>query len=279
MTDGRTYAQEISRRTPLCIVLLIDQSSSMGEQWGEERTTKSGKVSEVVNRLLNETILRATQGEEIWEYYYFSLIGYGPGSDASPAFTGALAGKWLVSTSDLHAGGEFVRVRLLVDGESYEIMEKSWLYPVADGNTPMAEAFGIAEKIVREWVVQRPRTFPPIVINVTDGEWNTADPAPVVERIKRLRTADGECLVFNVHISAQHGDRKFVFPCAEDLPDDDEFDYARSLFRMSSELPPTMVQLAGASGMPAEIGARAFCFNVDNSAELIKVLEIGSRGT
>ena len=277
MTDGRTYAREISRKTPLCVILLIDQSLSMSEEWGDERTTKADKVPQIVNKLLNETISRATKGNEIWDYYYYSLIGYGPDSHAAPAFTGALAGKWEASTSDLHANGEHVPVSVLVEGESYQVMEKSWLSPVADGNTPMAEAFEIAEKIVKEWIDRRPDTFPPIVINVTDGKWTTTDPAPVVERIKKLSTIDGECLVFNVHISAERGEDKLVFPCQEDLRDEDEFDYARSLFQMSSELPPTMVQAARARGMKVEIGARAFCFNVDNSAELLEVLEIGSR--
>jgi hypothetical protein len=31
--------------------------------------------------------------------------------------------------------------------------------------------------------------------------------------------------------------------------------------------------------MPVELGARAFCFNVDNPADLLKVLEIGTRGS
>jgi len=263
----------------LCAVILIDQSSSMSEEWGDEGTTKAQKVSQTVNRLLNETIIRATKGAEIRDYYYFSLIGYGPGSEASPAFDGALAGKWSVPVSDLHANGEFVPVNILVDGESYELMEKSWVSPVTDGNTPMAEAFGIAEKIVTGWIEQRPDTFPPIVINVTDGEWNTTDPAPVIKRIKQLRTQDGECLVFNVHISNNGGDQTLIFPCREDLPDDEDFDCARSLFELASELPVTMVQTARSLGMPVELGARAFCFNVDNPADLLKVLEIGTRGS
>ena len=256
---------------------LIGQSSAEGEEPGEERATKSKVTTLIVNGGLDRAIARLKVGTNAKDYYYFSLIGYGQDSDASPAFAGALAGKWAASTSDLHANGEYVPVSVLVDGESCDVMEKSWLPPVADCNTPIAEAFGIAEKIVKEWIDRRPDTFPPIVINVTDGEWNTTDPAPVVERIKQLRTEDGECLVFNVHISTEHGDDKFVFPCKEDLPDDDEFDYARSLFQMSSELPPTMVQAARARSIKVEIGARAFCFNVDNSAQLLEVIEIGSR--
>ena len=52
-----------------------------------------------------------------------------------------------------------------------------------------------------------------------------------------------------MHISANHGDDIIVFPCQEDLHDEDEFDYARSLFEMSSELPTTMEEAARPKGI------------------------------
>ena len=138
-------------------------------------------AASVVNGAVVRAIVRSTVGTNGKDYCYFSLIGYRPGSHASPVLAGALAGKWAASKSDLPANGEYVPLSVLADGGSYQLMEKSWLSPVADGTTPMADAFGIAEIIVKEWIDQRPDTFPPIVINVTDGKWTTTDPAPVVE--------------------------------------------------------------------------------------------------
>lgn len=45
-----------------------------------------------------------------------------------------------------------------------------WMDPVANGGTPMTRALGYADDLVARWVDEHPGGFPPIVLNLTDGE-------------------------------------------------------------------------------------------------------------
>ncbi len=77
-----------------------------------------------------------------------------------------------------------------------------------------------ARKVIENWLAsppeqgQAPRQecFPPIVINITDGQHNgTGDPVTEVHNIQQLGTRQGKCLVFNCHFT--HQDVKpSVFP-------------------------------------------------------------------
>jgi len=51
-----------------------------------------------------------------------------------------------------------------------------WFDPVANGGTPMCQALMRAQDILRTWFAQHPGCFPPIVINITDGEATDGDP-------------------------------------------------------------------------------------------------------
>jgi hypothetical protein len=94
----------------------------------------------------------------------------------------------------------------------------------------------------------------------------------VAERIKALRTSDGACLLFNLHISSQTA-APVQFPTAEAaLPDQ----YARLLFGLSSELPDFMLSFAREEGFAAAPGARGFVFNSD-MVTVIRFLDIGTR--
>ena len=53
-------------------------------------------------------------------------------------------------------------------------------------------------------------------------------------------------------------------------------DYARMLFRMSSPLPPEMVEQAETIGIPISPGAKGFVFNAD-MVSMVNFLDIGTR--
>src|SRR5258708_36532510 len=84
------YSAQITRANPTCIVLLLDQSGSMADPFsGETGTRKADYVSDVVNHTLHDIVIRCTKTEEVRNYYYVSVIGYGRA--VGPAFGGALA--------------------------------------------------------------------------------------------------------------------------------------------------------------------------------------------
>ena len=51
----------------------------------------------------------------------------------------------------------------------------------------MCQAFARAHSILRGWLGQHAASFPPIVINITDGEATDGDPAGAAELVKSAR--------------------------------------------------------------------------------------------
>ena len=135
----------------------------------------------------------------------------------------------------------------------------------------MRQAFQLAHKWLKEWTEQHEASYPPIVINITDGAADE-DPSDQAQVLASISTRDGNVLLFNCHIS----DRKespILFPHDEAcLPDS----FATSLFRMSSLLPDGIRSAAEADGFPLNNSPRGFAFNAD-FVELIKFLDIGTR--
>jgi len=147
-----------------------------------------------------------------------------------------------------------------------------WFEPTAFGDTPMRAALAGASAIVREWLTAHPGCFPPIVLNITDGESTDGDPAPIAAEIQELVSADGPALLFNLHLSEDRSD-PVAFPSElVRLPDD----FARKLFSMSSRLPEHMRAMARQQGLALEQGARGFVFNADASS-VVQFLNIGTQ--
>ena len=118
----------------------------------------------------------------------------------------------------------------------------------------------------------RSTSFPPVAINITDGESTDGDPSAAAARLQSLGTADGNVLLFNLHLSSTRT-APIVFPDGEvQLPDQ----FARLLFGMSSALPEMMRRAAADEGYSVSAGSRGFAFNAD-LVSLVKFLEIGTR--
>ena len=121
-------------------------------------------------------------------------------------------------------------------------------------------------------VAQHPGCFPPIVINITDGEATDGDPNSAADDIRKLSSDDGDVLLFNVHLSSQR-ESAIEFPDTDaGLPDQ----FAKLLFQMSSPLPAFMRSIAQQEGYKVSDGTRGFVFHADIVA-VIKFLDIGTR--
>lgn len=66
-------------------------------------------------------------------------------------------------------------------------------------------------EIVVEWIAQHPRSLPPIVVHMTDGESQDGEPTPYADAIKRLAAEDGNVMLFNCHLSMTAAE-PFMFP-------------------------------------------------------------------
>ncbi|MFP2904412.1 VWA domain-containing protein [Pyxidicoccus sp. 3LFB2] len=270
------YSAEISRTHPACILILIDQSGSMEEPFSGSPRRKADGVADVTNRLLQNLVVRCAREEGIRDYFHLGVLGYGV--DVGPAFKGPLAGRGLVPISEIgHAPARLEeRTREREDGMGGLVREKVrfpvWFEPVANGATPMCQALGRATGLLGDWLRQHPEGFPPIVVNISDGQPTDGDPTGIASELRGMRSTDGQVLLLNVHLSArtQH---PIQFPSSDaGLPDA----HARLLFQLSSPLTPGMLSAAREEGLQVGEGARGFVFNAD-IISLIKFLNIGTR--
>ena len=271
------YTAEISRTNPTCFLLLVDQSGSMGQQFGADvGKSKAEGVAEAVNRLLQTLVARCAKGEQILDRYHVGAIGYG--GEVRLGFpVPALAGEVLqpisrIGTCPLRIEDRSERVDSGGVLRDRHVKFPVWLEPQAQGNTPMCAAFRTARDVLDAFLRRYPKCFPPIVINISDGAATDGAFEPEALAIWKLASADGNVLVFNIHVSAR-GEQPFLFPNEDlDLPDD----YARRLFSISSCLPPPMLRQAGVLEASLLDGARGFAFNADLGS-VIMFLDIGTR--
>lgn len=297
-----SYSAEISRSNPSCFLFLIDQSGSMQEVMvptgvqaldkpvvvdgktytqGGTGKTKAQAVADAINRLLQNLTIKCAKSEGVRDYYHVGVLGYGGDNTANrvrSAFSGALAGRDLAPISEIANTPARIeeRTKKVDDGAGGLVDQKVkfpiWFDAVAAGGTPMCQAMGKAQELLSNWNSQHPNGFPPIVINITDGEATDGDPTPAAEQVKALRTNDGNVLLFNIHISSKQGTGVEFTDKEDSLPDQ----YAKMLFRMSSLLPAHMQDVARQEGLAVSDTSRGFAFNAD-LVSLIRFLDIGTR--
>jgi len=271
------YSAEISRNNPACIVLLVDQSASMaGVIGGGGGESKADSVARSINQLLSELSIRCTKEDGVRDYFHIAAIGYG--GEVGPALGGPLAGRDIVGISEI--ADNPLRIEELIvkfpdeDGKMIDRpkVEPVWLEPAAAGGTPMTSAFTYAEQIVSQWTETYPGGFPPIVLNLTDGESTDGDPTAAAAAIRAKASSDGAALLLNLHVSSTDG-KPLTFPDSDDqLPDS----YSKSLFAISSPLPSQMYAQAAALGYRVSDMSRGFVYNADIQS-LTKFLDIGTR--
>ncbi|GLZ51664.1 VWA domain-containing protein [Actinomycetospora sp. NBRC 106378] len=276
------YQRSISRRNPACIVVLLDRSDSMKEPWRQSGTSLADGATRAVNRLLLDLCMRSTKevGGDVRDYFNVMVLGYGAcpvagGEGVEPALGGALAGRGIVSVRDLAMAPLAVRDEPSADRFSGPSRSPVWIESVHGYRTPMCQAIAEAGRYVFEWTGEHPDSFPPAIINITDGfvtdsPFDGADLAEWTKRLTTIETDDGPALLFNVFLS-RTGEPRFFPTSGAQLPDP-----GPQLFEMSSSLPDVMVANARAAGKTVEPGARAMCFNADIDA-LTAFLEIGTR--
>ncbi|MDX1530536.1 MAG: VWA domain-containing protein [Rhodothermales bacterium] len=294
------YSAEISRSSPAAFLFLLDQSASMqdpfggAEEQGDAAPSKARVLADTVNRLLQNLVLRCAKEDGVRDYFYVGVIGYGDrvqplvrlseevlsgalddDADAAVAVAGVAE---LIPISYLAERPLRIeeRVRQVPDGQGGLVEQRAkfpvWFDPQARNGTPMCQALDYATQVVRRWVNLHPRSYPPIVVNVTDGEATDGDPVRFAQALREYGTEDGEALLFNVHLSASTEPAVELPDTLEGLPDE----YARHLYQMSSPLPFGMRQAAEAEGYRASLDARGFIFNADPGS-LVRFLEVGTR--
>jgi hypothetical protein len=258
----------IDRKHPGCFMFLLDQSQSMRDPIpGASGSAKSQVLADLINDLLLTIVSRCIKekDEPPRHYYDVGILGYG--AEVKPLLGGPLAGRTLASVEEIAKA-----VVRTVEGN--EGLRPVWFDATSSGRTPMIEALDMAGRTVAGWIHAHPDSFPPIVINISDGrvtDGTVKDAKTWAARLRALATTAGQLLFFNIWISSSGG-APVSFPSSDvDLQDE----YGRVLFQMSSELPEFMRNRASELGYSVQPGARGFVYNADMEA-VVRALDVGT---
>jgi hypothetical protein len=278
-----TYRAEITRQQPTCILILLDQSESMEDPFGAPNTrkTKAEGAADAVNRTLENLLLRCTKGlHDIRDYFSVGVIGYGAAvvsaltipdakpDDPPPLVPMSQLPDMVLKLDIRRRQQQDVTGALTLVEEPYPI----YVEPTAVNGTPMCEALQLAYTMLETWIGEHLDSFPPIVLNITDGEASDGNPQLPAQALRGLATNDGNVLLFNCHLTSYRAPAVIFHDNEQNLVDD----YARQLFYMSSLLPDSFRQAALQQGFRVSGRTRGFAFNAD-LVDLVKFLDIGTR--
>lgn len=277
-----SYSSRVTSTNPCAFVLLIDQSVSMDadvETNSGELINKANYLSSIVNKFLEELILTCQKDKVIKEYFEILIIGYGRLNDDDESIVqisweGNLKNKTWVSVNELR-NNPLRREKVSKPNPSKfgprMLNEESivWIDPHAEGSTPMKEAFESCEKYLRDWVVNNPNSFPPMVFNITDGEANDIEEyyelVDASSKIKSISTNDGNALLFNMLLT--DNSKSFTeFPTISERSRFEENEYELALFDASSIIPQSIKEKVSYLNKSEDTKALVFgtMFNVVN---------------
>lgn len=294
-SSGDSYSENFSRQKRGLLVFLLDQSGSMNEPVIMQgyKLTLTQMASSVLNSILVAVIDNASFDTSTGRRKnYCDIIIFGYGDNVKPLLNVAEVPVPLPDLAEKPLGKQIVRKTKYdpIKGNYVTVDEEQpyWIVPLANSKwTEMALAVNKAHQAVQKWLMADPRrraSFPPIVINITDGRHNGKaagdDPVQEARKLRQLRTDDGAVLLFNCHITKSNT-QPLSFPSDSaqikslNLPQAEQ-EGAKQLFDMSSEVPATMArraqQLSGTTLLP---GARGFIYNASGE-DLIRFLSWGT---
>ena len=278
------YSQEITRQHRAAIVIAIDQSCSMGGhiKLNGREFTKAEVVSMVTGRLIDELIMRSHRDGEYRHYYDIALVGYS--GEEVYSLLGDELSFYPITTL---AGRE---VRRTIYALNYNTINRGvqsfneevslWVEPRSQGATPMYRMIISVTELVKSWCAKQENSdsFPPIVLNITDGEASDANDEMLriaANSLKQTCTEDGNTIFANIHISSDTNHAPILFPNNREVPL--AIRQAHLMMDMSSLMPetfhPYISECRSSFSHPPYI---AMSYNASMS-ELVAMLNIGTR--
>jgi hypothetical protein len=250
------YLQPATRLTPALVIYLIDASASMNDLCGPRLTTsKIDLVNATLREGIKAMVLRSMRDNKVQPRYHVALFAY------STTVLDILQG--------IRTLPELMRV-----GGPPEI--------IAGGeDTDTAAGFSAVEDLLLQHLETYRGGPAPLICHLTDALRTTQDPAPIVQRIQKMRVDDGPVLVENVLMTTKLL-RKPVADWqqwegvhrAKDIADN----YAKLLFSLSSLLPETYRQnINRSAGYQLQKGAALFF--PGTQAELMRLAIAASSAT
>lgn len=284
LQSRQPYTAQITRSTPTAFIFLVDHSVSMKKRtslYGEEMPM-SEAVARIVNKQIDNLVLRCIKTNEVRHYYDIAVIGYG--DKVYSGWQGSLAGRDFVSPLELR-NNPFKKIKTLKEMKTRkgvvtkEVEEVQWVEARNDGHwTYLHNAFDYAKNLLEGWMAKHHEQdcYPPTIIHITDGEFNGAPKEVVLQKANELKsmfTNDGNVILFNIHISADRG-LSLSFPTEKGELLNNE--YGKTLFEMSSLLPLRYNEdIARVRDNNSKIRHSAMAVNADMGM-LIQLMDIGT---
>lgn len=285
------YEQKISRANPQLIVILIDQSASMSELFFQNYSI-AHTAKYITDNCLYEIMRNCVSGDEIRPYVDLAIIGYGTSVvSATPKIP---MEQLPFSVTELQ--NSYIKRNEIDDssiGDADEGVSKprfEWVEEKSLGTTSMWGALKKAKEITEKWIANHRNSFPPMILNITDGyanddpeigeRWDsyqdlgdvsTLDIVATVKDIQKLATTDGNVLLCNAHVSA---DEKKIITYPVDIQNI-ENPFAKLMFEMSSVIPDNLLKTGVEMALPVRPGSRLFLFNSE-AHSLLNFLRFGT---
>lgn len=295
------YTAEISPTQPGCFLFLVIQCIGMSiDMPGLPGVTKGEVAAHAVNEIVNELLIRCYSDQGIQDCLDVGILGFTtpegrkvglrntytlPGTTPERPFLPISQVE--KSATAIYRAGESPRnnaasnimdiITHATDANETDEIRGIWLQHDDDGSwDPMSEMLWAMGEPLADWIERHPASHPPIVIIICDGWSSDGDPREYADWIKEHGTADGNVLLFAVHLSSGV-DSPIVFPSREyGLPSMGEAaDDAIMMFRMTSELPTSMRRRAAQSGFAVDENSRGLILNAD-AAVLAQFMDIAS---
>ena len=270
----------MSRANPGLMVFLIDCSASMALPLLRSETDKNQSISkfeaaaDILDSVLFQCTTKCASEDKYKDYVDFVILGYG--DRVFSPISKIPVSEYPISVNKLDSSYESVEE--FSEEELGETMSPiKWINQDIQlgGITSMRAGFTMAKEIIQDWVKKHPDSYPPILLNISDGMANDLpideedngklDPSPLFEvckDIKKIQTNDGNTVIGNIHLS----DGKIInvkFPVSIDEVMDIEDPAAGTLFEMTSEVPAPWLEKAQGFGLNIRPGGKMYIYNSD----------------
>lgn len=283
------YYKTITHINRSAVVLLVDCSLSMKSKTLYHNTvlTKQEVSFIVANHIIEELVVRCDRRKRMRDYFDVAAIGYS-GDEAFSLLPSYGEGfVKVIRLAEDRPQPRTVYLKQRFPDNSIKEMPHiiyPWVETSASGASPMYDALLRTRALVSQWCKERENcnSFPPLIINITDGVCSDAYSTDLVDiafDIRRLSTSDGKALIMTLHLSTigDHDEPSEVYPCDLDCATCDQ---DRALMRHMSSLIPeelepfiSMCLHEGSSGP-----YRALALN-HTPCSILAILNIGSIST
>lgn len=270
------YEKLWSSANPGFLIIMLDQSGSMGEEYIDGES-KASFASKGINNVIGAIIDKNYSGDKPKDRCFIAVIGYATEAKLlKHGFLSEFAAQPLrheiIKKKMSNGAGGFIEV---------EFDMPIWFEQEANGVTNMAAAFKIAAQLINDYFKANSASPAPIIINISDGApciWNGTEAVLDLDETKKMAQSimatsceDGNVLIFNAHIEAS----SFNVQLPNDrnmLPNDDG---AHFLFDISSVIPDSYKKAADKSGLKVKDGSRGCMISCDAEG-LVKLIKFGS---